>query len=55
MEELNEKNLLKESQGANIIDLLEYDMPPCLITKSDGGSIYHSRDIAAVLYRKETL
>ena len=29
-------------------------MPPCLITKSDGGSIYHSRDIAAILYRKET-
>lgn len=54
VEELKKKNLLKESQGANIIDLSEYDMPPCLITKSDGGSIYHSRDIAAVLYRKQT-
>ncbi|MEY8353405.1 arginine--tRNA ligase [Lachnospiraceae bacterium 54-53] len=54
IEELKNKGLLKESQGANIIDLSEYDMPPCLITKSDGGSIYHSRDIAAVLYRKET-
>jgi arginyl-tRNA synthetase len=54
VKELNDKNLLKESQGANIIDLSEHDMPPCLITKSDGGSIYHSRDIAAVLYRKET-
>ncbi len=52
--ELKEKNLLKESQGANIIDLGEYNMPPCLITKSDGGSIYHSRDIAAILYRKNT-
>lgn len=52
--ELENKGLLIESQGANIIDLSEYDMPPCLITKSDGGSIYHSRDIAAVLYRKET-
>lgn len=52
--ELKKKNLLKESQGANIIDLGEYDMPPCLITKSDGGSIYHSRDIAAILYRKKT-
>lgn len=52
--ELKEKNLLQESQGANIIDLWEYDMPPCLITKSDGGSIYHSRDIAAILYRKKT-
>lgn len=53
VEELKEKNLLTESQGANVIDLSEYDMPPCLITKSDGGSIYHSRDIAAVLYRKQ--
>lgn len=53
-EELKSKNLLKESQGANIIDLEEYGMPPCLITKKDGGSIYHSRDIAAVLYRKKT-
>lgn len=53
VEELKNKGLLKESQGANIIDLSEYDMPPCLITKSDGGSIYHSRDIAAILYRKD--
>jgi len=53
VEELKAKNLLTESQGANVIDLSEYDMPPCLITKSDGGSIYHSRDIAAVLYRKQ--
>lgn len=53
VEQLIEKNLLTESQGAQVIDLEEYQMPPCLITKSDGGSIYHSRDIAAVLYRKE--
>ncbi len=52
--ELDEKGLLTESQGAKIIDLSAYDMAPCLITKSDGGSIYHSRDIAAVLYRKKT-
>lgn len=50
---LKEKKLLIESQGANVIDLSEYDMPPCMITKKDGGSIYHSRDICAVLYRKE--
>ena len=50
---LKEKNLLIESQGANVIDLSEYDMPPCMITKKDGGSIYHSRDICAILYRKE--
>lgn len=53
VDELKEKGLLVESQGAQVIDLEEYDMPPCLITKSDGGSIYHSRDIAAILYRKE--
>lgn len=54
VEELEEKKLLAESQGAKVIDLEEYNMPPCLITKSDGSSIYHSRDIAAALYRKET-
>ena len=51
---LKEKGLLKESQGAWVIDLSAYDMPPCLITKSDGGSIYHSRDMAAAIDRKET-
>ena len=50
---LKDKGLLIESRGANVIDLSEYDMPPCMITKKDGSSIYHSRDIAAVLYRKE--
>lgn len=54
VKELEEKNLLEESQGAKVIRLDQYDMPPCLITKSDGGSIYHSRDIAAILYRKNT-
>ena len=53
VEKLKEKELLVESQGAQVIDLEEYNMPPCLITKSDGSSIYHSRDIAAILYRKE--
>lgn len=53
VDELKEKGLLVKSQGAQVIDLEEYNMPPCLITKSDGGSIYHSRDIAAILYRKE--
>lgn len=54
VEELEKKKLLVESQGARVIDLEKYNMPPCLITKSDGSSIYHSRDIAAVLYRKKT-
>lgn len=51
--DLKAKGLLVESQGANVIDLSDYDMPPCMITKKDGSSIYHSRDIAAVLYRKK--
>lgn len=54
VQELEDKHLLTESQGAKVIDLTEYNMPPCLITKSNGSSIYHSRDIAAVLYRKKT-
>lgn len=53
VEQLKEKNLLVESQGAQVINLEKYNMPPCLIIKSGGGSIYHSRDIAAILYRKE--
>ncbi|MBE5874225.1 MAG: arginine--tRNA ligase [Lachnospiraceae bacterium] len=53
VEQLKEKNLLVESQGAQVINLEKYSMPPCLIIKSGGGSIYHSRDIAAILYRKE--
>ena len=54
VQDLEDKHLLTESQGAKVIDLTEYNMPPCLITKSNGSSIYHSRDIAAVLYRKKT-
>ncbi len=54
VQDLEDRHLLTESQGAKVIDLTEYNMPPCLITKSNGSSIYHSRDIAAVLYRKKT-
>lgn len=54
VKELIEKKLLQESDGANIISLEEYGMPPCLITKKDGSSIYHSRDIAAAIDRKNT-
>ncbi len=53
VEKLKDLGILVESQGAKVIDLKKYNMPPCLITKSDGGSIYHSRDLAAILYRKE--
>ncbi len=50
---LREHNLLSSSEGAEIVDLSEYDMPPCLIVKKDGSSIYATRDLAAVLYRKQ--
>ena len=54
VEELEKKGLLKDSDGAKIVDLEEYNMPPCLILKSDGATLYHTRDLAAALYRKET-
>jgi arginyl-tRNA synthetase len=54
LEELKKDGLLKESNGAQIVDLSEYDMPPALITKNDGSTLYITRDIAAAIYRKET-
>lgn len=54
LDELREKGLLEESQGAQIVDLEKYGMPPALITKSDGSTLYITRDIAAAVYRKET-
>jgi arginyl-tRNA synthetase len=54
VEEIKEKNLLTESQGAQIVDLEEYNMPPCLILRSDGGTLYPTRDISAAIYRKKT-
>ncbi len=53
VDELFEKNILKESEGAKIVDLEKYNMPPCLILRSDGGTLYPTRDIAAAFYRKE--
>lgn len=54
VDELKNKGLLKVSDGASIVDLEEYGMPPCLILKSDGSTLYATRDIAAAVYRKET-
>lgn len=51
---LKDKGLLIESEGAQVVMLDEYKVPPCIILKSDGTTIYASRDIASVLYRKET-
>ena len=54
VDELKEKGLLKESRGAQVVDLEEYGMPPCIILKSDGTSLYATRDMAAAIYRKKT-
>lgn len=49
---LDEKGLLCESDGAKVVMLDELNVPPCIILKSDGATIYATRDIAAALYRK---
>ncbi len=54
VDRLEQANLLTESEGAYIVDLSDYDMAPCIIKKADGGSIYATRDLAAIFYRKET-
>lgn len=48
---LESKGLVKESQGALIVDLEKFDMPPCLVRRSDGASLYATRDIAAAIDR----
>ncbi|MBQ8319585.1 MAG: arginine--tRNA ligase [Clostridia bacterium] len=53
VEELREKGLLVESRGAQVVDLEEYGMSPCIILKSDGSSLYATRDMAAATYRKK--
>lgn len=51
---LEKNGKLKESQGAKIVDLEDKGMPPCIICKSNGSSIYATRDLAAILYRART-
>lgn len=53
LEELKEKNLLVESDGAQIIDLSDFDLPPSIIIKSNGSSAYITRDIATAINRKK--
>ena len=50
---MKEKGILTRSRGAEIVDLEPYGMPPALIRKSDGSTLYITRDIAAAIYRKE--
>ena len=54
VERLRARGLLKIDDGASVVDLEPYGMPPCLILKRDGSTLYPTRDIAAAVYRKET-
>ena len=54
VQELRDKNLLVESQGAQVVDLEAYGMPPALILRSDGATLYITRDLAAAYYRHNT-
>ncbi len=54
LDKLEEKNLLTESNNAKVVNLDKYNLPPCLIIKSDGTSLYTTRDLAAAFYRKKT-
>lgn len=51
---LEEKALLQESKGAKIVDLESYNLPPALIMKTDGATLYITRDMATAMYRKRT-
>ena len=53
VEKLRQSGLMKIDDGASIVELEEYGMPPCLILKRDGSTLYPTRDIAAAVYRKE--
>ena len=52
IEKMKEIDLLKIDDGASVVDLEKYGMPPCLILKRDGSTLYPTRDIAAAVYRK---
>lgn len=54
LEELRQKNLLVKSQGTTIVDLEDVNLPPALIQKNDGSTLYITRDLAAAFYRKNT-
>ena len=54
LQELQARGLVTESQGALIVDLSAYDMPPFLLKKQDGTTLYSTRDLATVLYRHRT-
>ncbi|MGM9987441.1 MAG: arginine--tRNA ligase [Bacillaceae bacterium] len=53
-DELEAKGLLVESKGAQVVSLEEEGLPPCLVRKSDGATLYATRDLAAAIYRQNT-
>lgn len=55
VEELKAKELLEESEGALVVRLEEENMPPCLIIKTDGTTIYPTRDLATAVYRHDVM
>jgi arginyl-tRNA synthetase len=55
VDELRTLHLLSQSDGAEVVDLSQWDMPPCIIRKSDGATIYATRDLASALYRHAAL
>ena len=55
IDELKEKKLLTESEGAYVVDLGPYNMPPCLILKKDGATLYATRDLASATYRAKEI
>ncbi|OBR69053.1 arginine--tRNA ligase [Paenibacillus oryzae] len=55
LEQLKEKGLLEESDGAMVVSLEEFGMPPCIMVKSNGTSIYATRDLATALYRRNEM
>lgn len=54
VEEIDKKGILVESNGARVVMLDDYNMPPCIVKKADGATIYATRDLAAAIYRKKT-
>jgi arginyl-tRNA synthetase len=53
LDEMREKGVMEDSEGAEIVNLEDYDMPNALITKRDGSSLYITRDLTAAKYRKQ--
>ncbi len=53
IERIKAKGLLKESEGAQVVDLEAFGMPPCIIRKKDGATIYATRDLASAEYRHQ--